>query len=747
MEVQMASWQQFEEHVRILASAKWNTPAFPETINEVKCDCVLKPRKDYWVVIEITEENSLDKSRTDLGKFHTIKPFLFSKNIFAECYFIVKDLAAGSSLRNSGNGLHVNVMNQDDFCNMFLHYNEYEFNRLKKNFGSAVDIESGENDLSKFVDVSYKDVDEEKSYGINELSDLLLKNKKIVLIGDYGTGKSRCIGELFKVLVSKSKEKYIYPIAINLRECWGLVTKEEIIVRHSRSLGIEEYDSLIIKLLNEGKIILLLDGFDEINAQSWSDDPDKLIEIRRKALVGVRDLISSSRGGVIITGREYYFNSDKELFLSLGFPEQNVIRLTCANEFSDTEVQAYLSNKEITHIIPEWLPKKPLMVQLFSLLDKKECEILLGAQSEIQLCRLFIDKICERETKINSSLDKNTIKEILISLARLTRLKQDNYGPISVEEINDAFEKATGYKPVDESAVMLQRLPGLARFSSESRDRKFIDLFMLDPLRAEDLLNSLIIEDSAIRMEQWLNPLCANGIAIVAQEIKPYLRYIFSELKKRNSEYKNNVFIADIFNALLESTDELDMHDITIENITIPRLSLEDNAISNLTLKNCIINDLYLAASDPANVLIDNCIILKLNGCATKENLPSWISSNCPIDTFFEMNTLAKIKKANLSEEEQLLIATLKRIFFQPGRGRKEQALLKGMGPTNNTKVSEKIIKLLLKEKIISEVPGDDGRIFTPNRKHTKRISKIINSFSASSDPLYIEVKSWSANK
>ena len=81
MEVQMASWQQFEEHVRILASAKWNTPASPETINGVKCDCVLKPRKDYWVVIEITEENSLDKSRTDLGKFHTIKPFLFSKNI------------------------------------------------------------------------------------------------------------------------------------------------------------------------------------------------------------------------------------------------------------------------------------------------------------------------------------------------------------------------------------------------------------------------------------------------------------------------------------------------------------------------------------------------------------------------------------------------------------------------------------------------------------------------------------------
>ena len=37
--------------------------------------------------------------------------------------------------------------------------------------------------------------------------------------------------------------------------------------------------------------IYLLDGFDEVGAQTWSDDPTRLVSIRRQSLVGVKDLI------------------------------------------------------------------------------------------------------------------------------------------------------------------------------------------------------------------------------------------------------------------------------------------------------------------------------------------------------------------------------------------------------------------------------------------------------------------------
>lgn len=42
--------------------------------------------------------------------------------------------------------------------------------------------------------------------------------------------------------------------------------------------------------------MFLLDGFDEIGAQSWSDNVNKLKEIRAESLKGVKDLIRNVKG-------------------------------------------------------------------------------------------------------------------------------------------------------------------------------------------------------------------------------------------------------------------------------------------------------------------------------------------------------------------------------------------------------------------------------------------------------------------
>jgi hypothetical protein len=75
-------WQEFEKHVRTVASYKWDTHATPATINGVKVDCVLKLKDDYWVLVEITQDESLQKLRTDLAKFATVRPSLISQGIY-----------------------------------------------------------------------------------------------------------------------------------------------------------------------------------------------------------------------------------------------------------------------------------------------------------------------------------------------------------------------------------------------------------------------------------------------------------------------------------------------------------------------------------------------------------------------------------------------------------------------------------------------------------------------------------------
>lgn len=78
----------------------------------------------------------------------------------------------------------------------------------------------------------------------------------------------------------------------------------------------------------------------------------------------LKDLIGRVQGGVLITGREYYFNSDKELLNCLGLPEDQTTILECHHEFTDSELLAFnfkkhsgAINKKELDTLPTWLPK------------------------------------------------------------------------------------------------------------------------------------------------------------------------------------------------------------------------------------------------------------------------------------------------------------------------------------------------------------------------------------------------------
>ncbi|WP_157693200.1 hypothetical protein [Burkholderia gladioli] len=99
----------------------------------------------------------------------------------------------------------------------------------------------------------------------------------------------------------------------------------EFITRHFTDLGLIDLVQDSLKTAFSPASIFLLDGFDEIGAQTWSDDPTKLVEIRKQSLVGVKDIIQRAKGGVLITGREHYFNNDAELLECLGLGQKDVL--------------------------------------------------------------------------------------------------------------------------------------------------------------------------------------------------------------------------------------------------------------------------------------------------------------------------------------------------------------------------------------------------------------------------------------
>ena len=743
------TWQDTEEYVKRIASFIWDCEATSETIAGIKCDCIVRIKPDYWCFVEITEENSLDKLRMDIAKLFTVKHSLMGKNIFADCYFITKDKPT-DSVRNSGREQNINVMSIQEFQNLYFNYRNYIYIRNQHQFGSLIDVETGEPENSGYVEVKYVNTKTGEKLSIDDIAQMLIAGKKVILKGNFGTGKSRCVKRLFDIL--SDSDSFYFPIAINLRDHWGALRGEEILKRHFDNLGIDSKNLIKTYTTNE-KVMLLLDGFDEIGTQSWSVDNKKMQHIRSESVAGVKDLIRKSKGGILITGREHYFNSDKEMVDCLGLNTDNYIILKCQDEFSEEEIEQFLRQNHSSDIssenvhIPVWLPKRPFIVLM---LVRYAIDLLNDEYTITDVCDfwyIFLNGLAERESKINPVLNPNTIKQILIQLGRTTRFKPNDVGPITMEDLSSAFEQIMGIRPNDESSIILQRLPGLGRLSADSPDRQFIDSFILNGLRAEDIIQSVNNSRRDILIEKWKNPLNAEGCIILSEYInKKDNRYkTYLAFAKQSSEHANQILSADIISALcLLDVQFIDFNNIQIDSADFSYLMCESKKICNLHISNSYIDTLDITnASFSENSQLSDCLISNVVGVPSEKGLPDEFV-NCLVDSFQSIGTVSRIKKAKLTSSQKIFITIIKKVFFQHGSGRKEEALLRGLNDQSNKHITERIINKLLTEKIITKFKGDEGWVYTPERRYAGRMEEILLHLTMSHDPLWKYITSIS---
>ena len=437
----MSKWQQLEQDVRQLAQVIWSSPVSQETVNGVKCDCVVKVRPDYWALVEISQSSTLEKLRTDLAKFATVKPFLLSQGIFAECHFVHS--GDHPSLAESGKGQNVEVHNPADFFSKYLGSIQYLHERKRRPFGSAVDPDSGEIDSSAYVPIHYRTKDG-ASLTTDEIAVGLRSGKKYILLGEFGSGKSRCLMEVFNKL--SVPETRTPPVAINLRDNWGYKKFSHILHNHLDSLGLGDFKDTMVRSCIRGMHPILLDGFDELGSQSWSGDVIRLSEIRKGSMQGVRDLVREcAPAGLLITGREHFFNSEHEMLECLGLDLKDIQIIYCPDEFSEQELSDYIRARTALTEFPSWIPKKPLICQLLTRIEPDALGSLITSKlGEVDFFENVLDAICDREAKIHPTIFKDSLKQILLDLATLSRTKQSNLGPIGTAEISATFEKVTG---------------------------------------------------------------------------------------------------------------------------------------------------------------------------------------------------------------------------------------------------------------------------------------------------------------
>lgn len=740
------NWNTFEEKVRAEASYIFNGDCSPANVGGVDIDGVILLSDDAQIFIEMTVQRDLNKVREDVNKLNLARSaYLAENHSYPRCYCVVNGPVT-RAMKDAGAPLKINVLSFDEFSAIFFDFEKYQHAREKLPFSSAINPLTGAKDDREYVPVSYQMDGTSREVRVAEIAELLRRGRKIVLLGEYGTGKSRCARELFAALAQTAKDQNLYPLALDLRDFWGLRRATELITRHISDLGLDQrLQNSAVRALNAERLILLLDGFDELGSQAWSNDSEKLRAIRARSLEGVKDLISRNKKGILISGREHYFNNNEEMFAALGLSSTESVVIRCKDEFTEDEMREFFRRYVAQDIVmPDWLPRRPLVCQTIADMNEDELDQMFGVgQDELSFFDHFILVLCQRDAYIRASFDNSTIEAVLRRLARLTRSRPANVGPITLADVQAAFESVVGQMPVEDASLMLQRLPALGRVKAETNDRQFIDIYILDGLRAKDcgeVFTKMDRSAAAVVGTAFANPLDVFGQRLLSRDVSARPKNAL-EVAKRAASGSNRVLACDIVAAFLQAGyDRVDFEGLAIKDGNFIKLDFSKSNAENLTISDSVFGTVVLPASAPQNTTIKKSLAERVVGVSSPTGLPAWIEE-FTADRFDSTESISRIRQIGLDPPHEILATIIRKTFFQKGSGRKEEALLRGLGQIDPKGAAVgKIVNLLISEDILGKFKGNEGLVYTPNRKYAGRMKKMLYELKTSQDPIWVAV-------
>lgn len=619
----------------------------------------------------------------------------------------------------------------DQFRSKLVDSRTYLELRRKYPFGSVRDPETGNpNNELHYIALDIIDKDG-NSYDIKNICDTLHSGSRYILVGDYGSGKSSTLREIFLTSAKNFwKEKtHLFPVLLNLRDHHGQTDPTEAIERHARVLGYPKPFQLV-RAWRAGFVILILDGFDEIATAGWAGKTKKLRDLRYRSMELIRNFVreSSSTTGLIIAGREHFFDSTNELVQALS-ARIGFTRLVL-NEFNQNQIKTFLEKRGLTDAFPDWLPARPLLLGYLASREllSQTLNVTHGSSSAVGWDKL-LERISEREAEIEAGIDPDTVRRLIEELATEARNSIDGLGPLTSDQILQAFVKVCGYHPDDRGAVLLQRLPGLGGTQSEDGSRIFIDSDFAMAASAGSIYKYIEypFEDN-IDSLNWQSSLAPLGIELVAYKCSNAKFASTKLIAALIRSFQTNEFTlcADIAMTLhLLSCDYSSGDKVYIKEVLIPEMQISSDygSLSNVYFQDCIISKLeFEPETNESHVPhFSKCFFTTISGRSSINDLPKNKFVNCEIEEFEDVvQTTKALLQLSLPLSIKVLLTILKKIFAQSGRGRKEKALYGGLD-TRSKQIVPDVIDILKREGFIVEAHIANRIIWLPAKDSTKR--------------------------
>lgn len=740
----------FEERVRTVARALWGLPpgeGGSELYGSNQIDCVCRT-EDVVHLIECTIDRSQEKLLKQIQKLLNAQRDEQRRGSTVKMWIITPDepIAEQRSLAKKD---AITILSIEQFESRLFDAPTYLDLRWKYPFGSATDPDSERPILpdDEYIPLPLKDFNERTHYDLDEIADLILSGKRVVLTGPYGAGKSLTVRELFRVLRARWHKRQIkvIPVALNLRDHWGQTDVDEALRRHASKIGFDKPDQLV-RSWNAEQLVVLLDGFDELATQTWRVGPEATRRARRDALRLTRAFARRARTSILISGRDHYFDSDREMIESLGLAGLPTVLLT-VDEFTEEQAQAYLKKKRGRDVrLPTWLPRKPLLLGYLAARNLLDQVLAIdGERGPAYAWDQFLDRICQRDATMAEDIEAPAVRQILEYLATRTRESVSGNGPLYDADLAEAYRSVTGYDPLPSSMVLLQRLPGLTARDQEAGARSFVDAEMAEALRAGTVSRYIRAPWGAGLRDQLRHPLSEFGCSVAALltegERAAEAQYrVAAKFALERVGQPTLALDCLVAGALRMQDDGLECGGLAISDGLVDVLDLDVMWFKDLHLDSCVVTTLRLGDLGATGLALAKCLFGRVEGAADLRGLPAWIVEPA-VDAFDDTRTNAAILRLDVPVPVRVLLTIIRKLFVQRGRGRKESALHRGLDGASKRYV-DAVLAAMEGEKIVFRTTSGGGTIWHGERNQLTRMMEILAAPKASRDSLVTKVRS-----
>ncbi|MCZ7608470.1 MAG: hypothetical protein M5U25_20995 [Planctomycetota bacterium] len=409
--------RQFEDDVRRTADAVFEIPAggcksrlFKKGKSHIEIDGVAESRYVTHLLMATTS-TKFQKVKEDVEKLVFAASKERQRGVAVKSWMIVEKTPEAPHTTHAREH-DVELLSMRQFRERFFDGRDYVMKREHAVFGSARDLDTESITVAadEFIEPPMTNLETRLPIAFDDLLQKVAQGFTLVLLAPFGSGKSLTVRQLWFALRDKylSAEIDCVPVAINLREHWGAQYADEIFLRHGRSLSLHREGDLTVAW-RTGSLALLIDGFDEVASQGvvQIEKSEVLREIRRTALAGVKEMVlkSPDATGIVLAGRDHYFDNDAEMLHALGLRSHKLVRVRI-EEFDEDRAAQYLKRKGFSSPLPDWLPRRPLL--LGYLARRQLLQDVLSIDFSQGRARAWVDLvnlICKREAEHERGCD------------------------------------------------------------------------------------------------------------------------------------------------------------------------------------------------------------------------------------------------------------------------------------------------------------------------------------------------------